>query len=146
MVARNKFDNSTSKDIHVMEFKNIAAVIPLKTNRIFQVGCDDNIPGPVPPENILIFKVDPTDGGLRLVHMVSSEYKTDQNTYNNEYDKLKRIEQKPLPASIAFKRKNGDIYDDPKFIPTRDEYNPGEDVHGTYTVNKYTDRVDRGYV
>lgn len=146
MVARNKFDNSTSKDIHVMEFKNIAAVIPLKTNRIFQVGCDDNIPGPVPPENILIFKIDPADGGLRLVHMVSSEYKTDQNTYNNEYDKLKRIEQKPLPASIAFKRKNGDIYDDPKFIPTRDEYNPGEDVHGTYTVNKYTDRVDRGYV
>ena len=140
--SKVKFATTTKKDIHIMELNNIASVIELGTNRIFQVGCSGNIPGPIPPENILIFKVDSTDG-LSLVHMTSSTYRN--NDGSNEYDELARNVQKPLKASLAFKRKNRDIYDDPKFIPTRDEYHPGEDVHGEYEVNEYTDTVIGGY-
>ena len=142
----SKFDISEVKDMFIIELKNVASVINLGANRIFQVGCTENIPGPVPPENILIFKQDDADG-LSLVHMVSSKYK-DTTSETAKYDKKVRLSEKPVEDSIAFKPIEVDsVYDYPKFIPTRDEYNVGEDVHGTFDVTTYTETVDAsGYV
>ena len=142
-----KFNASTAKDMQFIELKNLASIIKLKYNRIFQVGCDDNIPGPVPAENILIFK-EVEGNGLELVHMVSSEYRDNKNREPGEYDaKVKRME-KPLEKSIGFTSYDrGSVYDYPKFIPTRDKYEQGDDISGTFDTIVYTETVDsEGYV
>lgn len=141
-----KFNESLKHDMRFVELKNVAAIIPLGVNRIFQVGCSENIPGPIPPENILIFKHDAEDG-LSLVHMITSNYK--ENTLEDSvYGKETKIADKPAEKSLAFKAVETDsLYDYPKFIPTKDVYDVGEDVHGTYTVEEYTDKVlPSGYV
>lgn len=144
--AITKFNESFKHDMTFIELKNVAAIIPLGINRIFQVGCSENIPGPVPPENILIFKHD-AENGLSLVHMITSNYK-DNDLNDSEYAAKTKIADKPGEKSLAFEAVETDsLYDYPKFIPTKDVYDVGEDVHGTFIVDEYTDTIsDDGYV
>lgn len=134
--ALDKFTNGVNQYMDLIELKNVASVIDLGVNRIFEVGCSGNIPGPVPPENIIIFKRT-VDRGLRLVHMVSSQYKESKVPHkNSNYDKeVLRIER-PNEEMIPFKSVDKDsVYDYPKFIPIRDKY----DVSTEAETQKYID-------
>lgn len=141
-----KFNEDKPRDISLIELKNASGIIDLGTNRIFQIGCSGSMPGPIPAENILIFKRDASDG-LSLVHMVSSKYK-DTSLETSKYDKKVRLSDKPVEDSIAFKSiETESVYDYPKFIPTRDEYVTGDDISGLYNVVEYTETpVGNGYV
>jgi hypothetical protein len=122
--AYEKFTSGVPQYLELIELKNVASVIDLGTNRIFKIGCDDNIPGPVPPENVLIFERD-SELGLKLVHMVTGEYKeSDLAHRNSKYDKeVLRIER-PNEDMVPFKSVDHDsVYDYPKFIPIREKYN-----------------------
>jgi len=148
--AIEKFNESITKnrphDMKFIELKNVSSIINLGTNRIFQIGCSDSMPGPIPPENILIFKYN-ADNGLSLVHMVTSNYK-ENNLDDSEYGKLNKVKDKPVEDSIVFNPIEVEsVYDYKSFIPTKDEYETGPDVNGTFTVTEYTDtESSSGYI
>jgi hypothetical protein len=130
-----------SNHVQFTELGNFGSVIDLGVNRIFQVGCSDKMPGPVPPENILIFKYE-ADIGLRLVHMVTSEYKNSDGTTSKFNDKVIASEH-PNEKMIPFKAPDGlnSVYDFPKFIPTRDIYSVSSGGESVKYINLYFPNV-----
>ena len=53
--------------VEMINIPNVVAYLDIGISRIFQYGCTTNRPNPIPPENMIVFKLD-TGGNLRLVH------------------------------------------------------------------------------
>ena len=52
----------------IINIPNVIAMLDIGTSRIFQFGCDEKYPSPIPPENMIAFKYDELNG-YRLIHM-----------------------------------------------------------------------------
>ena len=64
----SKFLASRSQcSVEMINIPNVIAFLNIGTMRIFQYGCTDERPNPIPPENMILFKRDSNDN-LRLVH------------------------------------------------------------------------------
>lgn len=66
--AASRFLATQSKcSVEMINIPNVVAYLNIGTSRIFQYGCTDTRPNPIPPENMILFKLDEF-GSLRLVH------------------------------------------------------------------------------
>lgn len=52
----------------IINIPNVIAMLDVGKSRIFQYGCNEKYPSPIPPENMIVFSYD-TENGYRLVHM-----------------------------------------------------------------------------
>lgn len=52
----------------IINIPNVIAMLDIGKSRIFQFGCNEKYPSPIPPENMIVFSYD-TENGYRLVHM-----------------------------------------------------------------------------
>ena len=83
----NYLANRSQCSVEMINIPNVVAFLNIGVSRIFQYGCTDERPNPIPPDNMILFKHD-ADDNLRLVH----NYKITQyfpNVYKIENTEFK---------------------------------------------------------
>ena len=69
----------------LINIPNVIAMLDIGKKRIFQFGCTEEYPSPIPPENMLVFKYDELNG-YTLVHMCNENIPSKGTTINGDLD------------------------------------------------------------
>ena len=78
-------NSNTYISSEIINIPNVIAMLNIGKNRIFQYGCTDKYPSPIPPENMIVFSYD-SENGYRLVHMCNESIPRKKSSIKGDVD------------------------------------------------------------